>query len=401
MGKIAFVLSGGVAKGAYEAGVLRGFAECGVVPDVIVGISAGALNGAYAANLIAKGQYTPQSFEDGPINLWIKYGNIDSLYDQKCDNPSTRSLNEIFHRLGIDPLRRRYRPRWNLDAFYVFRELVKGNFTSLLNHTMLEEMLESHLTPPSKVVREVRYSAGISNILGQISLDGQALISDFRHFWDYEWCDRPKEVWTEDFSNLRKVIMASSSFPFVFPPKPIEIDGKEGLFVDGALLDNYPIDKAIEMDPEVDTIYVVLSATSISPCDALPENFYEVLTRIFNIYAGHYIVTNYQRVLEMNRRIEALQGVLDRDFFGRTKRNARNEAICQAAGFKGMEHFLSKRLLKVIPVFPTPALEGNVFSGFFDSKLMEDYCEIGYRDALAISGREKLIPQQSPATARV
>lgn len=393
MGKIAFVLSGGVAKGAYEAGVLKGFAESGIVPDIIVGISAGALNGAYAANLIAKGQYTPQAFEDGPIALWTKYGTIDMLYDHKCENPSTSSLNEIFHRLGVNPLKRSYRPRWNLDAFYVFRELIKGNFVSLLNHSMLEKMLEAQLTPPKQVVREVRYSAGISNILGQISLDGQALISDFRNFWDYDWKNRPQEEWTEDFDLLRRVVMASSSFPFVFPPKPIELDGKQGLYVDGGLLDNFPIDKAIEMDPEVDTIYVVLSATSVSPCEKMPDNFYEVLTRIFNIYAGHYIVTNYQRVLEMNRRIEALQSVLDRDFFGRTKRNNRNEAICQAAGFKGLDHFQSKRLLKVIPVFPTPALSGNVFDGFFDAKLLENYIEIGYRDALSIGRMERLIPQ--------
>jgi len=46
----AFVLSGGGARGALQVGALRALLERGVVPDVIVGTSIGAWNGAWLAN---------------------------------------------------------------------------------------------------------------------------------------------------------------------------------------------------------------------------------------------------------------------------------------------------------------------------------------------------------------
>lgn len=47
--KTAFVLSGGASLGAVQAGMLRALYECGVAPDLIVGTSVGALNGAFIA----------------------------------------------------------------------------------------------------------------------------------------------------------------------------------------------------------------------------------------------------------------------------------------------------------------------------------------------------------------
>lgn len=44
--RVAFVLSGGGNLGAVQVGMLRALAEAGVVPDLIVGCSVGAINGA-------------------------------------------------------------------------------------------------------------------------------------------------------------------------------------------------------------------------------------------------------------------------------------------------------------------------------------------------------------------
>jgi NTE family protein len=48
--KTAFVLSGGASLGAVQAGMLRALYERGVAPDLIVGTSVGALNGAFIAS---------------------------------------------------------------------------------------------------------------------------------------------------------------------------------------------------------------------------------------------------------------------------------------------------------------------------------------------------------------
>jgi len=47
--KTAFVLGGGGVLGAHEVGMLRALADAGIAPDVIVGTSIGALNGAFVA----------------------------------------------------------------------------------------------------------------------------------------------------------------------------------------------------------------------------------------------------------------------------------------------------------------------------------------------------------------
>jgi len=44
---IAFALSGGGARGAVQVGVLRALVESGITPDLVVGASAGAVNGAW------------------------------------------------------------------------------------------------------------------------------------------------------------------------------------------------------------------------------------------------------------------------------------------------------------------------------------------------------------------
>jgi len=47
---VAFVLSGGASLGAIQVGMLRALYERGIAPDVIVGTSAGAMNGAFIAS---------------------------------------------------------------------------------------------------------------------------------------------------------------------------------------------------------------------------------------------------------------------------------------------------------------------------------------------------------------
>jgi NTE family protein len=47
---IAFVLSGGASLGAAQVGMVQALYERGVVPDLIVGTSAGAINGAFLAS---------------------------------------------------------------------------------------------------------------------------------------------------------------------------------------------------------------------------------------------------------------------------------------------------------------------------------------------------------------
>ena len=48
--RTAFVLAGGAALGAMQAGTLRALYEHGIVPDLLAGTSAGTLNAAFLAS---------------------------------------------------------------------------------------------------------------------------------------------------------------------------------------------------------------------------------------------------------------------------------------------------------------------------------------------------------------
>src|ERR1700736_1491634 len=48
--RTAFVLAGGAARGAMQAGMVHALYERGIVPDLLVGTSAGALNAAFLAS---------------------------------------------------------------------------------------------------------------------------------------------------------------------------------------------------------------------------------------------------------------------------------------------------------------------------------------------------------------
>jgi NTE family protein len=74
--KVAFVLSGGAGLGAIQVGMLRALYERDISPDLIVGTSAGALNGAFIAS-------RPQSVEtaDELADLWrsLRRGSVFPL----------------------------------------------------------------------------------------------------------------------------------------------------------------------------------------------------------------------------------------------------------------------------------------------------------------------------------
>src|SRR5919107_2952704 len=71
--RTAFVLSGGASLGAIQVGMLRALAERGVRPDVIVGTSVGAVNGAF----LAAREFNQDTVEElGEIWLGMRRGRV-------------------------------------------------------------------------------------------------------------------------------------------------------------------------------------------------------------------------------------------------------------------------------------------------------------------------------------
>lgn len=399
MGKIGLVLCGGVAKGAYEAGVLKALAERQITPDVIVGISAGAINGAFAAQMLATGQFTPTVVERELIYHWRETVDAHHLYhgfDRKDSRAlEQKSLKSLFNRLGIDPLRRQYRPRIGFDSLFAFEQLVRGDFVSLINHDFIRGMLESYLHFPPVIKRDVTLSVVTSDLKGRTTFtDDMKLNTEYSAFDEYRWhAGLNEEQWESMGIRMHDSILASSSFPFVFPPieRPTKNGDQSGYFVDGGLMDSAPIGRAIKLDPEVDTILVVSGVTVVDPPESDLQNLHQVLGRVFSLLAGRFLIQNYHKVLHCNDRITRLDALVKRGKNGKVLRNAHNEDLALLAGFKGLDDYLNRRVVRLVPIFPSPGLPGDVFDGFFHADLRDTYITQGYHDALSALGREARI----------
>jgi NTE family protein len=98
--RVAFVLGGGGALGACEVGMLRALAERGVRPDVILGTSVGAVNGAvFAADPTVEGA-------DRLAGLWTD-GDETGVFGSSLLRQVATLARSGTHLQELEPLRRR------------------------------------------------------------------------------------------------------------------------------------------------------------------------------------------------------------------------------------------------------------------------------------------------------
>jgi len=99
--KTAFVLGGGGVLGAVEVGMLQALFERGIVPDLVLGTSVGALNGALVAR-----DPTPAVIEH-LIALWRGAGESREVYPVKPLRTVRRAVSSGTHVFSAQPLRDR------------------------------------------------------------------------------------------------------------------------------------------------------------------------------------------------------------------------------------------------------------------------------------------------------
>lgn len=197
----AVVLSGGGGRGAYHIGVLRFLEEHEWYPDIIVGTSIGAVNGA----AIASG-HTAHS-------LWALWRRLTTEDVQRLAWQSLVSLNEEDYLLDTAPLRK----------------------------TLMEEgwirLDRINARPPSKHLRitVVEMETGRLHIFGNSP-------------------DPASSSRCECMPITLDHILASCSIPVVYPPTKIE----EIAFWDGGTVANTPLGPAIDAGAE-DIVVVLMT----------------------------------------------------------------------------------------------------------------------------------------------
>jgi NTE family protein len=96
--KTAFVLGGGGMLGAHEVGMLRALSRAGIRPDVIVGTSVGALNGAFVAA-------DPAGAAARLAQLW-QGDTLRQAFGETMWGRAVRLARSGTHLHAIEPLRR-------------------------------------------------------------------------------------------------------------------------------------------------------------------------------------------------------------------------------------------------------------------------------------------------------
>ena len=160
-GKTAFVLAGGGSLGAVQAGMLQELIAAGVRPDLVVGVSAGSINGAFLAH-----DPTPATAEH-IAELWRRVTTREAL------GLSWRSLfgllgsrGHVADARGIQGILERELPYRTFDAARVPLHIVAAD-----ELTGAEVLLSE-----GSVVTAVLASTAIPGVFAPVTIGGRKLV---------------------------------------------------------------------------------------------------------------------------------------------------------------------------------------------------------------------------------
>lgn len=191
---IAFVLSGGAARGALQAGALRAFVESGITPDFFVATSVGALNSLYLAS-------------------------------RGMDLDSMQGLEQVWKVVR----RRNVYPGGALSAAFRFMTGKDGLYGSdQLRKFMAKQLPSADLT------------------FGDLQIPCYFTTADLRTQRLYLFGEYPS-------ANCLEAAMASSSVPVLHPPMAYE----NLQLVDGGILENVPAEVAMSKGATVVYVFNV------------------------------------------------------------------------------------------------------------------------------------------------
>jgi NTE family protein len=161
-GPIAFVFAGGSSLGAIQIGMLKALVGHGIVPDLVVGSSAGAINAAYfASNPTASGVSAME-------RLWRRLRR-DDIFDVSPLRSAWRLLARRGHVVSPEGLER------TLSANFSTRRLEEGAVPCCIVTTDMMTGCE-HRIRSGPVVPALIASAAIPGVFPPLNFHGKYLV---------------------------------------------------------------------------------------------------------------------------------------------------------------------------------------------------------------------------------
>ncbi|MBE9015823.1 patatin-like phospholipase family protein [Chroococcidiopsidales cyanobacterium LEGE 13417] len=208
------VLTGGGAKGAYQAGALMYLAEIGIEPQIVAGTSIGALNGAVLS------AHRPFSYAVRHLNqLWDRLGQSEIL------RPNTNAALHILSYAAqtFVPTLREWVLDFLKDSSTIFDPLpIEQMLRAAVNPTQLRSGIELWVTVfPALKIPGLHYDWLIDFVRAKTGTDACWLcVQD-----------------VADDAELYNLLLASAAIPLAFPCRKVN----DRFYVDGGLADNVPL----------------------------------------------------------------------------------------------------------------------------------------------------------------
>lgn len=327
--KIAVVLSGAVAKGAFEAGALAELVAADVEIVRVVGTSSGAINGVALASGIA-GRRTREAVDDA-VARWR-------------DEATWRN---VFHPSARDILRR--------DGFSDQKKLL-----AMLRAAIPPVAIGDPAPVDLRIV--VASLGGVAGTIGPRPATTHEHVLAFGSA-DFVDPDRLEAVFA--------AVTASAAVPLVFAP--VVLPGAGHCF-DGGAVDNTPIGWALDDGAGIDAIVLIATTPELAPPSAPDRELHlvDLIGGLVEMLIDERLYRDLRAAERVNAQLAALDAlcpsVLDADQLARVK---------QALGRQ------RARIVPIVSIRPAAALPGNAFAGFSDGDLREAYLAAGRAAASA------------------
>ncbi len=236
----ALVLGGGSMKGAFQVGVIQAVLENGFQPEMVYGISVGALNATFLANEAGR-----QMAEKQEIQWPLAGRKLLEFWIKNITQPQDISTLRSRVMLGMNTLMSR--------------------FDGIVDPIPLHQLIRRHLHDDYLINTPIKTKVGAVNIgTGEM-----------------------KYVSTKDPSYI-DFVFASSSIPMLMPA--VEID--QQLYLDGGLREVAPIREAIDDGATEIVLIACHSPLLYQPEDINTRNLITLIERVRDITVNQIVNSN-------------------------------------------------------------------------------------------------------------
>ena len=299
-GGTALVLTGGGARAAYQAGVLRGMARAAPSfrPDVVTGVSAGALNGALLASLVEAG-FGPAT--EGLADVWSGL-EADDVY--RLDRPTVAGALARFVR----------RPD----------EVAPPAEGGFLDTSPLQAFAERHLGPVGQPMAAVGRAVAGGHVRA-LAVTTTSYTTGESVTWvqDGGGAGRPPASWDRPMRRAVRTalrpehVLASAALPFFFPAVAIG-DGALGhaWYGDGGVRLTAPIGPALKLGADKVVVVATRAGPTRAEAAAPKVEAYPPPTRILGVLLNAVFLDVVDCDAQTLRRLNALLAATPRSEWG-------------------------------------------------------------------------------------